>query len=218
MEQVLEPGAAPWSPGYRVSPHYWEREVFWSVIVLWPPPACWDVWLWGNVTSVPWTVWVNWHSPEAILPCGSSWLDMWSAEFWDCKLLSILGLYFFYAFSAFSCALLGNVAFLRIGLLVTTFSSCESCLGWAEVLQRPELGVFCSLGPARWEHLGPWAEEWWEAVLGHLLGSYQLDGCSYCLESCQPEALAILGNNRWGQLTSGTSHILHLYSPCLSGH
>lgn len=38
-----------------------------------------------------------------------------------------------------------------------------------------------------------------------------------CLDSCQPEAVAILGNNRWEQLTSGTLHTLSLYS-CLSGH
>lgn len=56
-------------------------------------------------------------------------------------------------------------------------------------------------------------------MVGHLLGCYQLgmDAVS-CLDSCQPEAVAILGNNRWGQLTPGTSHIPNLYSPCLSGH
>lgn len=56
-------------------------------------------------------------------------------------------------------------------------------------------------------------------MVGHLLGCYQLgmDAVSW-LDSCQPEAVATLGNNRWGQLTPGTSQILNLYSPCLSGH
>lgn len=175
--------------------------------------------LWGDVPWVPWTVWVNCHSPKADLPCGSTWHDRWSGEFCDCKLLGVTWLFFFHLFSAFSCTLLGKVAFLRMGLLVTTFSTSDSSLGLAEVLQRLEVPAGWVLQPGPSQVRGTWAEECWEAVLVHLLGCYQLgmDAVSW-LDSCQPEAVAILGDNRWGQWTSGTPHILNLYSPCLSGH
>lgn len=146
---------------------------------------------------------------------------MRSGEFCDCKLTGILGVvgcflvFFFNTFSAFSCILLGKVAFLRIGLLVTAFSTCDSSLGLAEVLQRLEAECVLQPGPSQVRALGPLSTGVGRSLLGHLLGSYQLgmDAVSW-LDSCQPEALAILGNSRWGQLTSGTSHILNLYSPC----
>lgn len=109
--------------------------------------------LWGNVTYVPWTVWINCNSPKVILPCGSTW----QVECWILWLSSArYPLTFFNAFSAFSCTWLGKVAFLRIGLLVAVFSTSDSSLGLAEVLQRLEVSAGCVLqpGPDRWEALG----------------------------------------------------------------
>lgn len=119
---------------------------------------------------------------------------------------------FFHPFNAFSCTVLGKVAFLRIGLLVATFSTSDSSVVLAEVLQRLEVPAWCVLQPGPSQVRGTWAEEWWEAGVGHLLGCYQLgmDAVSW-LDSCQPEAVVILGNSRWGQWTSGTPHILNLY-------
>lgn len=38
--------------------------------------------------------------------------------------------------------------------------------------------------------------------MGHLLGCYLgMDAVSW-LDSCQPQSMAMLGNNRWGQVTS----------------
>lgn len=146
----------------------------------------------------------------------------WQVEWWILWLQTArypLNFFFFDAFSGFSCTLWGKVAFIRTELLAGTFSTSDSPLALG--IGAAEAGGFIRVCSAAWaqpgeKHLGTWAEEWWKAVVGHLhqLG---MDAVSW-LDSCQPEAVVILGNNRWGQLTSGTLHTLNLYSPCLSGH
>lgn len=128
--------------------------------------------LWGDVLWVPWTVGVSCHSPKAILPCASTWLDRWSGEFCDCKLLGILWL-FFHPFSAFSCI------FLRMGLLVATFSTSGWSLVLAGVLQRLEVPAGCVLQPGPSQVRGTWAgvvRSWGWPSAGLLSAG---DGCSF---------------------------------------
>lgn len=65
--------------------------------------------------------------------------------------------FFFYAFSGFSWTLLRKVAFLRIEVLVAIFSTSDSFLSLAEVLQSLEVSAGCVLQLRPSQVRGTWA-------------------------------------------------------------
>lgn len=171
-------------------------------------------------TYLPWTVWVNnCHSTKTILPCISAWNDRWSGKFCDRKLLGILWL--FNILSAFSFILWGKVAFFKISLLVAAFTTFDFSLALREVLWE-----VMKVSVER--VLAAWDQPWWQSsghlsrrvvrsrAMDHLLGCYLgMDVVSW-LDSCQPQSTAILGNNRWGQVTSDVC--VHFVSVWWSRH